>query len=60
MEDFKKVLDELQKSVKSLQDQMTSLKSGKVPSGAKTPGERFPFVPQVGDEVPTWAERDGA
>ena len=56
MEDFKKVLDELQKSVKSLQDQMTSLKSGEVPSGAKTPGERS-LVQQVGDEVPTWAER---
>ena len=57
MEDFKKVLDELQKSVKSLQDQMTSLKSGEVPSRAKTPGERSPLVQQVGDEVPTWAER---
>ena len=53
MEDFKKVLDELQKSVKSLQDQMTSLKLGEVPSGAKNPGERSPLVQQVGDEVPT-------
>ena len=57
MEDFKKVLDELQKSVKSLQDQMTYLKSGEVLSGVKTPGERSPLVQQVGDEVPTWAER---
>ena len=57
MKEFKKVVDELQRSVKSLQDQMTSLKSGEVPSGAKTPGERSSPVPQVGDEVPTWAER---
>ena len=57
MEEFKKVVDELQRSVKSLQDQMTSLKSGEVPSGAKTPGERSSPVQQVGDEVPTWAER---
>ena len=57
MEDFKKVLDELQKSVKSLQDQMTSLKSGEVLSGVKTPRERSPLVQQVGDEVPTWAKR---
>ena len=57
IEEFKKVVDELQRSVKSLQDQMTSLKSGEVPSGAKTPGERSSPVQQVGDEVPTWAER---
>ena len=57
MEEFKKVVDELQRSVKSLQDQITSLKSGEVPSGAKTPGERSSPVQQVGDEVPTWAER---
>ena len=57
MEEFKKVVDELQRSVKSLQDQMTSLKSGEVPSGAKTPGERSSSVQQVGDKVPTWAER---
>ena len=49
MEEFKKVVDELQRSVKSLQDQ--------IPSGAKTPGERSSPVQQVGDEVPTWAER---
>ena len=57
MEEFKKVVDELQRSMKSLQDQMTSLKSGEVPSGAKTPGERSSPVQQVGDKVPTWAER---
>ena len=57
MEEFKKVVDELQRSVKSLQDQMTSLKSGEVLLGAKTPGERSSPVQQVGDEVPTWAER---
>ena len=57
IEDFKKVLDELQKSMKSLQDQMTSLKLSKIPSGAKTPGERFPLVQQVGDKVSTWAKR---
>ena len=57
MEEFKKVVDELQRSVKSLQDQITFLKSGEVPSGAKTPGERSSPVQQVGDEVPTWAER---
>ena len=57
MEEFKKIVDELQRSVKSLQDQITSLKSGEVPSGAKTPGERSSPVQQVGDEVPTWAER---
>ena len=57
MEEFKKVVDELQRSVKSLQDQITSLKSGEVPSGTKTPGERSSPVQQVGDEVPTWAER---
>ena len=57
MKDFKKVLDELQKSMKSLQDQMTSLISDKVPSGVKTPGERSPLVQQVGDELRTWAER---
>ena len=59
MEEFKKVVDELQRSVKSLQDQMISLKSGEVLSGAKTPGERSSPVQQVGDEVPTWAERMG-
>ena len=57
MENFKKVIGELQRSVKFLQDQMTSLKSGEVPSRAKTPGEQSSPVQQVGDEVPTWAER---
>ena len=56
VEEFKKVVDELQRSVKSLQDQMTSLKSGEVPSGAKTPGECSSPVQQVGDKVPTWAK----
>ena len=58
MENFKEVLDGLQKSVKSLQEQMVSIRAGEVPAtGAKLPGERSSPVQQVGDEVPTWAER---
>ena len=51
------MLDDLEKSVKSLQDQMVSLTASKVPAaGAKPPGERSSPVQQVGDEVPTWIE----
>ena len=58
MENFKEVLDGLQKSIKSLQEQMVSIRAGEVPAtGAKLPGERSSPVQQVGDEVPTWAER---
>ena len=58
MEEIQKVLDGLEKSVRSLQDQMDSIKKpGEVPaSGAKSP-ERSSASATRGDEVNSWADR---
>ena len=58
MDEIQKVLDGLEKSVRSLQDQMDSMKrAGEVPvSGAKSP-ERSSLSASRGDQVPLWADR---
>lgn len=58
MEDIKKILDGLEKSVRLLQDQMDSIKkASKVPvSGEKSPEERPPSV-REGDKVHIWLDR---
>ena len=51
MEDLKKLIDGLQKSVKSIETRMDSLTAGEASAlGAKSPGERLP-------PAPTWADR---
>ena len=58
MDEIQKVLDGLEKSVRSLQDQMDSMKrSSKVTVlGAKSPKRSSPSASR-GDEVPSWADR---
>ena len=58
MYEIQKVLDGLEKSVRSLQDQMDSMKrAGEVlVSGAKSPERSSPSASR-GDEVPSWADR---
>ena len=58
MDEIQKVLDGLEKSVRSLQDQMDSMKrTGEVPVlGAKSPERSSPSASR-GDEVPSWADR---
>ena len=55
MDEIQKVLDGLEKSVRSLQDQMDSMKrASEVPvSGAKSPEKSSPSASR-GDEVPSW------
>ena len=59
IEDFKEVLDGLQKSIKSLQDQMVSLGASEVPVAGSNLLERDPGLSNryIDDEFPTLAER---
>ena len=64
MDEFKKILEGIQKSVESLEKRVDSIqKAGEVSaSGAKSPGDRFLTLPVISDEDEvshsvSWADR---